>query len=120
MSKTKMKKIAYSAVSVAMLLAPAAALAQFTAPGDTNLPTGSIVAIVTSLMKWLLVIVGILAVIAFVIAGILYLTAAGNEDQIGKAKKAMVYAIVGVIVALLGLVVIFAVQALLGGASTNF
>lgn len=115
-----MKKIVYSVVAATALLAPVAALAQFAVPANTNLPQGTVLDIVTNIMKWLLIVVGILAVIAFVIAGILYLTSAGNEDRISSAKKAMVYAIIGVVVALVGLVVIVAVQSLLGGQSTSF
>lgn len=113
------KKIAYGLAGYA-LVAPLAVMAQFQAPGGTGLPSGGIIDILTNGMKWLLVIVGILGVIGFVIAGIIYLTAAGDDDQIQKGKKAMVYSIVGVIVALLGVVIIKAVQSLLGGQQTNF
>ena len=68
-------------------------------------------------MKWLLIIVGILGVIGFAIAGVLYLTAAGDEDRIKSAKSAMIYSIVGIIVAMLGMVVINAAQKFLGAQS---
>ena len=45
-------------------------------------------------MNWLLALIGIFGVIGFAIAGILYLTAAGDEDRINKAKSAMMYAII--------------------------
>jgi hypothetical protein len=113
------KKLSFGAASVAMM-APLAAFAQFASPSGTNLPTGTVTQILTNGMNWLLILVGILGVIGFVIAGILYLTAAGDEDQIAKAKKAMIYSIVGVIVALVGVVIIQAVQGLLGGTKNNF
>jgi hypothetical protein len=113
------RKIAYG-VAVSALAAPLAALAQFQPPSGTGLPGGSIINILTMGMRWLLIVVGILGVIGFVIAGILYLTAAGEETQIEKAKTAMIYSIVGVIVALLGVIIIQAVQGLLGGQSTSF
>jgi uncharacterized membrane protein len=78
------------------------------------------VGIMTSGMNWILAIVGILGVVGFAIAGILYLTSAGNDDQITKAKRAMLMAIVGVIVALIGLVVMRAVKTWLGGSTTQF
>ena len=71
-------------------------------------------------MNWMLGIVGILGVIGFAIAGILYLTAAGDEDRIATAKKAMTWSIVGVVVALLGLVILKAAESMLGGSSTTF
>jgi len=113
------KKISYGAASLIATM-PFVALAQFQTPSGTGLPAGSILGIITSGMNWLLILVGILGVIGFVIAGIIYLTAAGDEDQIAKGKKAMIYSIVGVIVALIGVVIIQAVQGLLGGSSKNF
>ena len=62
-------------------------------------------------------IFGFICIIGFVIAGIMYLLAAGDEKSQEKAKKAMYYSITGVIVGLAGLVIIFAVNALLRGAS---
>lgn len=114
------RKISYG-LAAFIAVAPMAVLA-FDAPADAaaTLPGGTITNIATSIMKWLLIIVGILAIVGFVISGILYLTAAGDEDQIAKAKRAMIYSIIGVIVALLGVVIITAVNSMLGGASDSF
>ena len=120
----KLKKIAFGAANGLLLMAPAMASAQLTQGnwtdrGNTNaasagLPTGSIYNIISSTLSWLLGILGFIAVIGFVISGILYLTAAGNEAQAEKAKNAMTYSIIGVIVALIGYVIIQAVNAWLG------
>lgn len=121
--KTKIKKIGYGIASASILL-PGVALAQWgkgiSNAGKSQLPGGTISAIITQAMNWLLALVGILGVIGFVIAGILYLTAAGSETQTEKAKKAMLYAILGVVVALVGLVIIKAVNTWLGGSSSSF
>ncbi len=117
--KNKIKKIAY-AVSSGLLLAPVAVLAQYSPPDNTNLPGGTVFEIISNLMKWILALVGIIGVIGFAIAGILYLTAAGNEDRISQAKKAMIMSIIGVIVALIGLVILQAVNTWLGGSETTF
>ncbi len=71
--------------------------------------------IINAIMLWIITLVGILSIIAFAIAGILYLTAAGDEDQIGRAKKMVRYAIIGTIVALSGLIIIKGVSAALEG-----
>ena len=117
------KNMFYAAV-VAVLTVPGAALAQWapaTAPsGATNLPTGSIFSIISNIMNWLLGLLGIFAIIGFVISGILYLTAAGDEKQQEKAKHQMMWSIMGVIAALLGWVVVTAVQAMLGGTNNVF
>ncbi len=120
----KIKNALYTVTAATLALAPAIASAQL-GKGMTNAqaggtPSGTITDIIGNIMKWLLAILGFLGIIGFVIAGILYLTAAGDEDQIGKAKNAMMYSIIGVIVALLGFVVLQAVQAMLGGSSTTY
>jgi hypothetical protein len=113
------KKITYGIAAYAAVF-PVVVSAQFQSPTGTGLPAGSLLGIITSGMNWLLIIVGILGVIGFVIAGIIYLTAAGDEDQIARGKRTMIYSIIGVIVALLGVVIIQAVQALLSGSSKTF
>jgi glucose uptake protein GlcU len=110
-----------SAISVMAAALPGLVRAQLNLqnPGysdtTTNLPQGSIFGILTLGMQWLLGIVGILAVIAFVIAGIMYLTAAGDEDRIATAKKATTYAIIGLLVSIIGLILITAIRTLLTG-----
>lgn len=87
---------------------------------QSELSSAPISVVILTLMRWLLYLVGFLAVIAFVISGILYLTAAGDDDKIEKAKTTMIYAIVGVIVALMGLIIINAINTWLGASSATF
>ena len=54
------------------------------------------------------------------ISGIMYLTAAGSEEQIKKAKTAMMWSLVGVVVGLVGMVIIIAATNFLGGMNTQF
>ncbi len=99
----------------------AAAAWSTTAPaGAGTLPTGSLFDIISNIMNWLLGLLGVFAIIGFVISGVLYLTAAGDEAQQKKAKAQMTWSIMGVLVALAGWVVVTAVQALLSGSSTTF
>lgn len=118
-----MKNMFYAAL-VAVLTVPGSALAAWNpgqAPaGAQTLPKGSLFDIISNIMNWLLGLLGVFAIIGFVISGILYLTAAGDEAQQKKAKAQMTWSIMGVLVALAGWVVVTAVQALLGGASTTF
>ncbi len=86
----------------------------------TGLPVSDLITVLTNIMKWALAIVSVLAVLGFVIAGILYLTAAGDEDGIARARRAFVGAIFGVIVSLLGLIVLQAAQTVLSGESSIF
>jgi len=91
-----------------------------TLSNTVGLPEGSIYNIIYYLMLWILGIFGFIGIIGFVISGIMYLTAAGNEEQIKKAKRAMMFSIIGVLVGLVGLVVIFAVDTMLGGDNVSY
>ncbi len=122
------RKIGFSAANGLLLLAPAFASAQLTGGnwtdrGTTNvastgLPTGSIYGIISSTLSWLLAILGFVAVMGFVISGIQYLIAAGDESMIERAKTNMTYSIIGVIVALMGYVIVQAVEAWLGTSAS--
>lgn len=84
-----------------------------------GLPSGSITGILLNILLWILGIFGIVGIIGFVISGILYLTAAGDEDRMASAKRAMYYSIIGVVVGLLGVVILQAVDLALN-SSSNF
>ncbi|MFZ3031693.1 MAG: pilin [Candidatus Moraniibacteriota bacterium] len=86
-------------------------------PGDTGLSDSPISDILETIMYWLLGILGFIAIIAFVISGLQYLTAAGDEKQAETAKHNMQYSIIGIIVALSGLIVIYAISGALSGDS---
>ncbi len=73
-----------------------------------------------NVLKWLLLIAGTVAIIAFVISGIQYLVSAGNDDIIETAKRNMIYSIVGVIIMLSGLIIITAIDTWLRGSNTTF
>jgi uncharacterized membrane protein len=45
-------------------------------------------------------VVGSIAGIMFIVAGIIYLTSAGDPERMNLAKKALTYAIIGLIVAI--------------------
>lgn len=106
-----------------MALLPLGALAQtgenpaLTGPMQSGLPVAPIIDIAGSTMDWILGLLGFIAIIGFVVSGILYLTAAGNDGQIKTAKEAMKWSIVGVIVALMGYVIVQAVDVWLSADS---
>lgn len=82
-------------------------LAQF------NLPEASVYEIITNILDWILTIVGTLAIIALVISGIQYYLVATDEKMLETAKKTMRSAIIGLVVALSGYIVIQAVDTML-------
>lgn len=52
-------------------------------------------------VNFILPYLAVAAFAAFVYAGILYVTAYGNDEQLGKAKKIMIYAAIGLIIVIL-------------------
>ncbi len=74
--------------------------------------------IITNMMQFLLTIIGILGIISFVIAGILYISAGGNQANADKAKKAVFYSILAVAVSGASLIVIQQIIHILSTGST--
>lgn len=115
-------KNAFYALASLVALAPAAASAQWNVGNGTtgsNLSNTSLGTILGIVLNYLLGFIGFLGILGFVIAGIMYLTAAGDEDQVEKAKKIIMYSIIGVIVALLGFVVMTAVGTIFSSGNSN-
>lgn len=66
----------------------------------------SLVDIVKSVLEFLLSITGIIAIIMMIIGGLMYLTAAGDEDRAETGKKIVTYSIIGIAVASAALVIV--------------
>ncbi|MBU3934456.1 pilin [Patescibacteria group bacterium] len=56
---------------------------------------------------------GLIALIMFVVAGVLFLTAGGDPEKVGKARQAFLWGVAGVIVGILAYSIITFVTALL-------
>lgn len=82
---------------------------------STGLPNREVSDILLSVIEWAIIIVGLLCIIVFIYAGFLYLTAQGETDKIETAKKVLIYAVVGVVVSILGFVAVKTVNDLLVG-----
>ena len=122
----KIKQAFYGATVTALATTPLVAGAALSLPSsngfnvnkatnaDTGLTNTTVYNLISVFMNWLLGIIGVLAVIAFVISGIQYLTSAGDEKMAETAKRNMTYAIIGLVVALAGLIIVNAVAGLTG------
>ena len=100
-------KFAAWASVLPILLLPAAAMAQLSAADDelsevaaaldadatNDLPT-----IIGNLIAVLLSVLGIIFVVLVVYAGFLYLTAAGDDEKVKKAKKLLTQSIIGLVI----------------------
>jgi hypothetical protein len=115
----KIKKKQFFLILISFLFFAEKARAQWNVDSLSvfGLPDAPISIIIGNLLMWLIMIVGVVAMIAFVIAGIMYLTAAGDDNQISRAKKAMTYSIIGIIVGLSGFVILQAVFYMLTGSA---
>lgn len=87
-------------------------------PGsEIGLSDKSIQEILINLLTWALEVVGVLALLGFVISGVQYIIASGNENVMENAKRNMTYAIIGVIVVLASVVIIKAIENILRAKS---
>ncbi len=73
--------------------------------------------LITNIAQYIARLVGVLAVIMFIWAGILFLTSAGNEQRVSSAKKAVLYAVIGLAIALAGTGLIQLVTFIITGQS---
>jgi len=79
---------------------PKTSLAQIILPNPTR--AENFTELITTVTNYISGIVGGLAVIMFIWAGILYLTSRGDPGQLQKANKALLYAAIGTAIALSG------------------
>jgi hypothetical protein len=80
---------------------------------DTGLSEKTIAEILKNLLTWLLEVIGVIALIGFVVSGIQYIVATGNEKVVESAKKNMTYSLIGITVALASFVIIQALDSML-------
>ena len=92
-----MKKVITGLTLASLLAAPAMVLAQ-----DEQVPdlTGDeLILALETLIDWLFTILLIVAVIFIVLAAFTFVTASGDPDKVGKARNFVLYALIGVAVA---------------------
>lgn len=91
-------------------------------PSSTSLPNpqGGVLQIIGNVLIWILSIFGFLGLISFIISGIQYILSTGDEKMIDTAKRNMKWSIIGIVVALSGVVIIYAIDKMLRGNMQNF
>ena len=110
-------KILFS-VLLLILLSPLAIvqadwIAGINKAGTFGLPNASVDTIVIEFLFWILAIFTILAVISFVITGIMFFTAGANTENAEKAKKMVTYSIIGITIGLSGYIIVGLIDYLL-------
>ena len=82
-----------------------------TGPGAVNIPTVSAVDVLGGVLDGIYFIVGAAAVIIIILAGYSFMSAAYDPAKIAKAKNAILYSVVGLIVVIIAF---FITQFILG------
>ena len=84
----------------------------------TNVPTNvtsisAVISIINTLANWVFSVLIALAVIMLLLAAFNWLTSAGNEEKISSARKMLIWALVGIAVALAAKGLVMIVEALI-------
>lgn len=118
----KLKSAGITVVAIALTFPQAVFAASGWDAGIDNakgfsLPNQTIYNIVSNFLSVLLAGFGIVGIIGFAIAGVMYVTAFGDSAKMETAKSAMQYSLIGLVVGLVGLVAVRAVDTMLKGTS---
>ena len=110
-----MKNLAKKALTGIMLLTPVLAFGQF----NTNVPTTNITSlsavesVITKIVNWLTGLFFVAVILFIFYAAFLYLTSAGDEEKVKKAKDQLLYSVIAIAVALLAGTMRYIVQSIL-------
>lgn len=80
---------------------------------------GDIINVALRVIQYVVGLVGIILLIMFIYGGIMYMTAASNEEQAGKAKKVLTYAVIGIVIVAFSFVITEFIVRALSGDNTN-
>ena len=74
----------------------------------------------TNIVKWLLLSLAFIGVVMIIYAGVLWMTAAGNDEKVALAKKVISSVIIGLVVIFLAwAIVTFVIEGLVYGSETT-
>ena len=102
-----MKKFLKSAGILAITLAPHAALAQLVSPTTPGgLSTEDLSTTISNIINAVLALVGVVALGVILYGGFRWMTAAGNEEAVGEAKKIITAGVIGLIIVIVAWAVV--------------
>jgi len=79
--------------------------------GQLTGPSG----IIATVLTWILVLAGAIAVIYLIYGGLLYITAGGDAEKATKGRTALINAIIGIIIIALAIVIVQWVTGIIQG-----
>lgn len=95
--------------SVALLPLSTLAATEATDGADAAKPTGApedLNAQIRNITNTMLLIIGVVAVIMLIVGGFRYVLSGGNEKSVGAAKDTILFAVIGIVVALLSYAIV--------------
>lgn len=116
----KFTNLAVVAALLAVLVVPAVAAAQTSysienVGGSVGLGTSDLKQTVVNVIQWVLGVLALVAVLMIIVGGFQWMTAAGNDERIDKAKKIISAAVIGLIIVLLA----WAIVIFVAGTTAN-
>ena len=114
-----MKKIALGLILLSVLLLPVATLASdiSAVPTPPAIPT-TLVGLGEAIVRALWVVFVVIAIIMFVVAGILFVTSQGSPEKVALARQSFIWGIAGVVVAILAYTIVSVISSGLGSVAT--
>lgn len=92
---------------------------QLQAGANDAMPSGagtSLTVIFKNIINTIIYIIGAVAVVMLIVGGVRYVTAAGNPDRVKGATNTILYAIIGIVVAVIAFAAVnFVISRLSGG-----
>jgi fumarate reductase subunit D len=107
-----MKKIKYAGAALVAQFLPLVALAQ---TPEVTLTKDRIAQLISDFSIYFAGIIFSLGILVMLYAAFLYMTAAGDDEKVGKAKKSFIYGLVGIGIAILAFGVFELVASFLEG-----
>jgi len=86
---------------------------------DQGLCEAGLRTIVLTIINWFLFFLGLTATVFLIYGGFLYITSAGSDDNVNKAKKIIIYAAIGLILILVAAVLVNAIVNMVSGGVDN-
>lgn len=102
-----MKKVLKNVSILAITLLPNAALAALTTPSTPGgLSSAPLSDTIMNIISAVLALVGVIALGVILYGGFRWMTAAGNEEAVGEAKKIITAGVIGLIIVIIGWAVV--------------
>lgn len=111
-TQEKLSKFAIVSGTSVVALLPVAAHADTSITGSvnevqpSNAATGTLQANIKLIINIMLIAIGIVAVIMLIVGGFRYVLSNGNEKAISGAKDTILYAVIGIVIALLSFAIV--------------